>query len=406
MGPQMTRRGWQWRDTARVGGALAGLVVLLALTIGARGQADDSTEADGAGHRAAMGSILQSLQVLTGASASLARFSAPEREARVVSALSELADQASMLAEHAAAADDDEEFLASALERYAAWTSRAYERGEHARALSMLRQLTDLCVSCHTRQRAAASSVVAREFVNADELSSLDARERARLQVATRQFDEALATMEAALPDTRPGDPRLITDLTTYVVVAVRVLDDAARALRLVERMLARGDLPGALRADLSEWRTALRELVARPPAITLEAAGALLARGEALNAATDGVAPGHAGVVQLVAASSLAQRVLDAGGLSPAGYAQGYLVVGMSELRLDPFGWIPRAELHLEQSIRAAPGTPTAQRAFEQLNARLSQTYAAQPNRIPPEVAEHLQRLRVLARTGREPQS
>ena len=366
------------------------VALLLAAAVALAAEADE-------GQRAAMGSILQSMRTLTVASSSLERFSAPERLGEVIAALGELSDQAAMLAEHAGASSDVEEFLASTLERYATWTRRAYERGEPERALSMLRQLTDLCVACHTRQRAAASSLRAHELVSTAEVSELEARERARLQVATRQFGDALATMEAALPTAPAADPRLVADLTTYVVVAVRVLDEDARALALVERMRERTDLDEALRAALAQWSSDLRALGAEAPPATLDAADALLVRAEEREARTS-----HAGVVDYVAASEIAQRLVDGAALSPDEFARAYLILGVSEMRLDWRSWIPRAELHLEQAIRAAPGTETAERAFAALTERLEIAYDARPGRMPPEVAEHLERLRALSRPGR----
>lgn len=373
-------------------------LVLAAACVAASVSGGPARAEDDAARRAAMGAILDSVQTVVGASSSLERFSAPENEARVVAALGELGDQGAMLAEHAGARSDEEEFLAGALERYAAWTRRAYERGEYARSLAMLRQLTDICVACHTRQRAAAGSLRAREFVESAELEALSARERARLEVATRQFEQALATLETALPAAPAGDPHLVADLTTYVVVAVRVLGDDTRALALVERMLGRVDLDPGLRTAMEQWAADLRALVDEPPPATLDGADALLARAEARQAALP-----DAGVVDYVAASEIAQRLVDSVALEPRGFARAYLLLGVSEMRLDPQSWIPRAELHLEQAIRAAPGTPLAERALEHLVERLGTAYESQPGRIPPEVAEHLERLRLLARTGRE---
>ncbi len=356
--------------------------------------------AEEGGRRAAMGTILESMRTLTTEASSLERFSAPEHEAEVIAALTEIGDQASMLAEHAGARSDLEEFLAATLERYATWTLRAYERGDPERALSMLRQLTDLCVACHTRQRAAASSLRAREFVDSAEVAALGPRERARLQVATRQFADALVTLEDALPSAPAADPRLVADLTAYVVVAVRVLGEDARALALVERMRGRTDLDDALRAALAQWASDLQALAADPPAQTLDAAAALLAEAEAQQARTP-----YAGVVGYVAASEIAQRLVDQAALSPPDFARAYLLLGVSEMRLDPRSWIPRAELHLEQAIRAAPGTATAERALDALTERLEIAYDAQPGRMPPEVAEHLERLRELASARRAPE-
>ena len=107
--------------------ALAPVALCAALAGGAPG-----VVAEEGGRRAAMGSILESMRTLTTASSSLERFSAPEHEAEVIAALGELSDQAAMLAEHAGARSDVEEFLASTLERYATWTRRAYERGDRS----------------------------------------------------------------------------------------------------------------------------------------------------------------------------------------------------------------------------------------------------------------------------------
>lgn len=101
---------------------------------------------DVAGMRDAMRSMFSSIRTLLELSQSIESLADPRNERAILAAAAELADQASIVSEHAPR--DEVSFLAGSLDRFASWIGRSYEWGRHDttqrlvsahRALSLLR---------------------------------------------------------------------------------------------------------------------------------------------------------------------------------------------------------------------------------------------------------------------------
>jgi hypothetical protein len=155
------------------------------------------------GMRDAMGSVFSSMRVLLELSAAPENLADPANERAILDAANELADQAAMISEHAPR--DEVSFLAGSLDRYASWIKRSYEWRRYDAMARLVYDSVDLCVACHTRLPSRRDSRIATGFLAGNDMGSLPAAQRARLQIATRRFDDAMSTLETVLDAQGPG---------------------------------------------------------------------------------------------------------------------------------------------------------------------------------------------------------
>jgi hypothetical protein len=197
-------------------------------------------------------------------------------------------------------------------------------------------------------------------------LDALDQEELAQLYVATRQFDNALNTLEQVMmdPEMSPVDIELDGILIRYLNLSIAVTRDVQRAGTALRKFLSRPDVPFFLRRRVETWlqaMDALSELVTGKP--TLLAARLLF---DQATEATHFPGDRSGAVHDLVAASML--RSLVESGQAGEGevLARSYLMLGIITLRtLEPDAPVPQLEFLLESAVRAGPGTAVAKDAY-----------------------------------------
>jgi hypothetical protein len=287
------------------------------------------------------------------------------------------------------------QFLARSVARDARDVRRAWREGHLPRTAFLLRQITEDCVVCHTRL-PSDDSPVAQGFFEAGQLEGLPEEPRASLQMATRRFDEALATLESLLGSSE-HPALLIGPLTDYLVVSIRVKQDFERPVPTLRGFAERHDVWPELRGDVETWLAALPELADRaggPP--SLEIGRALFEEGLALGAEPEA----KRGLAHFVAASSMLQRFLRTNP-PPEALGEAYYLLGMIEARIGRNYWVTPAPFFLEEAIRLAPNQPFAADAFARLERELLAAYeGAEREELPPEEAARLQELRGLVRS------
>src|SRR5690606_25484417 len=87
--------------------------------------------------------------------------------------------------------------------------------------------------------------------------------DRALVEIATRQFDDAMTTLEAIIhdPATEPLDLELDGVLFDYLNVGITVLNDTGRVSAALERLRGRDDLPWYMFRYLGLWMEHLEVL-------------------------------------------------------------------------------------------------------------------------------------------------
>jgi hypothetical protein len=168
------------------------------------------------------------------------------RRAAYGNAVAALARDAARLEAHGRSREASFGYLSGSLARDASESLRRFEAGRLAESQFFLRELVNDCVACHSRLPDPRSSALGAHLLQRARMEEIEPAERARLQVATRQFDAALDTFEALLrdPSVPPGKLDLEGVLVDYLVVAIRVRVDLRRRQVPLEVFGARPDVP------------------------------------------------------------------------------------------------------------------------------------------------------------------
>lgn len=376
-----------------------GLAAVLICVLGAT-QVSSSEWVEKEATRETMQVIFDSLRYLLQIDIGEGHLGSPENRQKVLEALRELDDQSAILAAHGFYEDTGGMFLASVLERYTLLLLRSYEQGEPERVQDLLYGITDVCIACHTRVPSPRDSPVARQFVDSKAIATLPAKKRARLQVATRRFNDALETLEMLLESSKAGGPALLEDvLRTYLIVSVRVKGDMERPIPVLEVIEERSDSGSVWRRDIEEWLASLQHYRDTP-----FVSDPLQSARDIIEAADKG-ASRRGALVEYIAASSLLNRYLMSESADTMDVSEAHYLLGIAEYRIDRDDWLPQAELYLEVSIVLAPDAPWAERAYALLVEKIDRTYARSPSgRLPPDVEERLWELRQAIDSVRPP--
>jgi len=348
--------------------------------------------------RAAMADIVAALQVALPLSLSAERFEAPANRPALERSLAALRAGAQELETHGRSEDASFAYISHSLARDAEDLKRRFDAGRLDEARFLLGALVDDCVECHSRLPSASDSDLGAALYDAVDARQLTPVERARLEVATRQFEAALDRYEGLLtaPDANPAQLDVEGVLTDYLTVAVRVRQDLPRARATLEDLVERPDVPSYLATLLHTWIGAAEALEDR-----LDAPDTLA---EAVRVAEEGAAlksfpRDRAALIHELVASSLLLRYVDAHPEPSPRNAQAYFLLGVAELASGRSGWVSEAQGYLETAIRMAPGTDWAKRAYVVLEEETLADYSGSGGvHVPPDVRSELRELRRIA--------
>jgi hypothetical protein len=346
---------------------------------------------------ARMGAIVSALEVALPAAQSSDTFAASENRAELRAALRELARNASALELHRTEDSPGFRFFSRRLADDAAEISKRFSAGSTDEARFLLNQVVDDCAGCHARLPDPRERTLGVPLTAS--LERVPPRVRAKLLVATRQFDAALDSYEALFASRESSLSQLDFEgaLEDYLNVALRVRGDLARAERTLAALQARGDAPPYLAPLLAGWRAALAELAPVAQRATLVDARGVLGRAAALRR----YPADRSALVHDLIASSLLHRALARGFASPDETAEATYLLGIAELRSDPARSLPQAEAYLEAAIRAQPGGDIARDAYALLEEQTLLAWMGSGGLdLPPDVGAWLGELREIART------
>jgi hypothetical protein len=258
--------------------------------------------------------------------------------------------------------------------------------------------LADTCVGCHLRLPNPRDRDFAKTLLKDIDPASLDPFDRANLEAAGRQFTAALSTYENefAAADTPIESAEFANALESYLIVALRVQRDPARAERGLAILGRQPDLAAQFQRNLGIWRQALRDLAPalREPA-SLERAREILDSGRLLSEFPLDAAD----EIHSIVASSMIFRYLE--DRQPAGeeLARALYLLARTEAFAQQSFEISDALVYLEQAIRAAPHTDIADRAYARLELQTILEYSGPLGlEIPDEVNAWLLELRELS--------
>jgi tetratricopeptide (TPR) repeat protein len=394
----METRGREMTETKRLGAArlAAGLGLWMGLGLVVAGVAAEQDAPTREEIRATMRQIFESVRTVLPLSVNDSTYADPRNRDRIQPALQSLAAHADVLARHGRRKDAGFGYLGRHLATDTRTILSSYESGEFEQSQFLLRQLTEYCVTCHSRLPSPNDSPVSEQFVDQGALAGLSLEERATLLIATRRFDEALSTLERLFASTSVHSANLLSPLTDYLVVSIRVKGDLARPLQTLETFSRRPDLWRNLRLDVEQWIADLRALGGDA------LAGADLASAKRLIEEAKGMInfPGdRSALVHYVVASSILHRYAEAHAQEKSrDLAEAYYYLGLVESRIGRDYWISQSGMFLESSIRLAPDELFAEKAYALLEEEIILGYSGSGGiHIPPDLEQSLHELQKL---------
>jgi hypothetical protein len=360
-----------------------------------RGGRSDRADRGRLGDRWSAREIYEAIRFLLPLSLDEKRFSDPAQRQRILASLELLERSSERLESHGRELEAPFSHLSHSLAVQSRDILERYQEGYTREARFLILELTETCVACHSRLPSERDALRSQGFVAPDE-AELPLDQRAKLEYATRQFDRALATYEAlfASPEVSPNDLDLTGYIDDYLELCIRVRGDYARPKRTLTLFSKRRDLSPTLRSEVGHWIASLGELEKRKPDPDgVAEARALVERAQDTKYFRDE----RDALVYYVAASSILHRYV--AGRSDGEAAEAYYLLGLIETKIGRSFWLSQAEAMLETSIRLAPGTPTAQRAFALLEDFLVAGYTGSGGtHVPPDIQAKLDELQKIA--------
>lgn len=381
------------KRTQRTGSALAPTLALVIALACSSPPPPGST-------RHTMGSLLDTLTVLLPLSLSESRFADPTHREEIRGALHALSENSAAIEQHGRPSDAGFSFLGRSLALDSRTLETRFAAGEYAEARFLLHEITDYCVACHSRLPDAMPHPIGERLFESTEVAELPLDERAALEMATRQFEPALETLERLFrsDDFSPSDLDLMGQLDSYLELCLRVERDPQRPQAALRALAGRSDTPAALRETLEAWNLALAELAARPaPASQLVEGRDLFSRAEDRAAFADD----RRALIYYIAASGVLHEFVAASeeaALAPSERAEAYFLLGSIEAHIGRAFWLSQTEHFLEAAIRTDPGGPHAEPAYRLLEEFVASGYTGSGgSHLPAEIERQLAELRAL---------
>ncbi|HTO56121.1 MAG TPA: hypothetical protein VMR50_22255 [Myxococcota bacterium] len=374
--------------------ALAISVCVLAL---AAAESPAPSSADPA-TRAAMHEIFDALATILPHAVASNESTAPADRAALRSAFDTIAARADSLRTHSGASDAGFAFLGESLAADAREAKRRFDGGQYFDARFEAAHLVDACIACHSRLPSDHDAPFAQKLVAGIDAAKLPVHDRARLAIATRQFDTGLDLYEGLLlsPPPPDGDGARARDLVEYLIVAVRVKRDPARAAKLLTALQQRAATPEDTKRQIGPWLQSLKKNGhALDEAPSLARARSLV---DAARRARE-VPFSRSGLVDDLLASAILHQLVAQPGLATHDRAEAYYLLGITDAQVRSSPWLSDAARYLETAIRTEPHSPLAQRAFDVYeDMTLLEWTGAISAELPEDVRLDLDRLRALA--------
>jgi hypothetical protein len=311
-----------------------------------------------------MRDIFQALTTVFPLSLNAQQFQDPAQRQHILAGLRTLAQQAERLGTHGQDMPQHLDFLRRSLASDAQTVLQRYEQAQYQAAQFALHRLTEHCFACHSKLPTSRRFALGQRFLAEVPLENLSLKERARLAVATRQFDTALEIYETLFqsPVIAAEDVGLMGAFEDYLKIVFRVQNDSRRALRTLETFRQRPDVPYSLMAYLDSWVAALTEIHALEASDdALSSARKLIREGQQRNR----FPADRLGLVHFVVASSLLHRYVDTSSVTGPPLAEAYYLLGVAESYISRTLWMSETEFFLETAIRLAPTSAPARQAY-----------------------------------------
>ena len=347
--------------------------------------------------RSIMAKMFTSLTSVLPLSLNQDQFSAPENRDKVLSELKKLREGASTLVPHTSKFDESYRYIAKSMARDLREIYALYDRGAISEARFLLQHVSENCVSCHLKLKDPGHAPSMDAFFKDVNVTKLTPLERAHMQVALRQFDDALKTWEDMFASWAKSSELFAMDaLSDYLKVAIRVKNEPKRALDTLKVLGNRVDLPKFMKREVAAWISSLTKLA---PEVTKK--GNELKRAAKLiqSARSTMEYPlDRTGLIDYIVASGMLNNFLNAEKRTPEQSSEAYYLLGLTETLIGRSTWLTQTDYYLEAAIRSAPKSKHAKLAFDALEQQILLEYSGSGGTfIPEDIEANLKELRHL---------
>lgn len=371
------------------------LVVMIVLVAGVL----SSQESKQATTQAAMRGMFNVLTSVYGYSLDANAFADPKNRQEILVMLEALAKNSDQLEAHGGGLDPSFDLMRRSLARDAHEALASYEAYNYVGSRFILNRITENCVTCHTKLQTEKQFDLGHEFLDAIDATKLPPIARANLQVATRQFADAMKTYEEVLksPDVTLEDLAMFNVFENYFRISIGAMNDTKRPVHTLNEFILRPDIPDALKADVRAWIKSFETLnLSAKKGEELAAARRMVA--EAMEKTASRSDRSH--LVDFVASIALVHRYLRSQSQNDVDVAEAYYLLGVSESYVSRSYWVSETEYLLEKSIRMAPKSEVARQALAFLeDYRRSGDKVTPARAVPPELQTNIEELRKLTK-------
>lgn len=321
-------------------------------------------------------------------------FEEPANREEIKSALKGLVANTRALEDHAGGLDPSFEYLKRSLAVDAKEALVRYYNGQYMGSRFILGQITQNCVTCHTKLPTKRTVDIGNQFIERVEISDLQPELRVNLEVATRQFDRAMSTYEEMFADSAMSSQTLgmTGAFEGYLRLCVGVKGDRPRAIATLEKYRTRTDLPMYLPPVIEDWVGTLNTLPASVPDGTeLETAREWIATAQGKREY-----PGdRRGLVEFILSGALLHEYLGTNPTDDEAAAEAYYLLGLTEAFVSRSYWLSETSYLLAQAIHRAPKSAIARQAYEFLEQYMISGHAITARGVPDELKTDLEELR-----------
>jgi hypothetical protein len=378
------------------------IIITLLSSIGFAQYAKSSsapTDNQQAATRSIMAQIFSSLTNVLPLSMSNKEFSDPKNRDRILADLRNMRDGTNALVEHTKKLEGSYGFIAKSMSRDIKDIYTWYDKGALAESRYLLQQVSENCVSCHMKLPDPGHAPRMDHFFKDVSVNKLSPPEKARLQVALRQFDDALGTWEDMFKTwPKPNELFAMDTLPEYLKVVIRVKKDPKRAIMALEGLGKRTDIPTFMAREVASWKSSLKKLA---PEVTKNEQELARANKIVQNARMSMEYPmDRTALVDFIVASGLLNSYMQNKKISAENTAQAYYLLGITESLIGRSTWLTQTDYYLEASVRANPKSKTALRALDALEQQILMEYSGSGGtNIPDDVQSNLDDLRNLVK-------
>ncbi len=374
-------------------GTLFGVASMIVLAAGIV----SSQESGQATPRAAMRGVFVTVSDVYRISLDPDAFTDPGNRTEILSKLEALAGNTGQLEAHGGGLDPSYDFMRRSLASDADEALKEFKDRNDVGARFIVNNITENCFMCHTTIPSPGTFEPGHEFLKSVDTRNLPPAGLANLQVASRQFSDALKTYEGIIlsPDETAEDLATFNVFEKYLRVCLGPVNDARRPVRTLEQFAGRADMPEELKKDARAWIASLKALNLDAPAgQDLAAARRLVTEGMKNSTSRSDVS--H--LVDFIASITLAHRYLRTQPQSAVDIAEAYYLLGVADSYVSHSNWVSQTEYLLAQSIRTAPRSDVAKQSLAYLEQYMrEEPVDARARPVPPQLQTNIQELRKL---------